>query len=350
MTVPFRQLIAVIGLTPFVVGAIPVPAAGQESLYLTDGRRIEGVNRGFADDGILWQNAAGRTSVFKLSDVDRIEYPLPPPPAFDISPGYSTAIPGPPIDEPFDDDSVHTGWSLLQPTADAVRNLFHSSLTGFTNWTQRVEAGGRFLDGNSDEDFINAAGKFERTIGNSVSQLDFSGQYGRSDGDVTSNRWNANATFDYGRHGNWIVFAAAKNEFDEFENLDYRGTYSSGFGYRFYNEKDRRLIVRVGPAVTYERFRDPVVNRTTPDGFGELEIIWPILSRSSFETKTSVHPRLSDMSIVRLVSNNGLLFRLDEHGRWKLKLGFRFEYNSDPNKGKRPADYTTTLLLVYTRK
>ncbi len=63
-----------------------------------------------------------------------------------------------------------------------------------------------------------------------------------------------------------------------------------------------------------------------------------------------MHPSLEDFGVVRLVSTNGLLFELDDHGRWRLKIGFRFEYNSEPNENRLPADYTTSVLLVYTRK
>lgn len=344
----FRHLLIlflVLGPLAAARGAEPT-----ERLLLKSGQQYRGVHRGFADAGIVWERPDGTRMTIALEDVERIDYPLPGMvPKLERSARVTTFDNGESITE-YDSDDPGAGWNPWELTHDSVDDLFNSTVDGFVEWTQRVELGGRFLDGNSDEDFINAGGKFERRHENSVGQLDFTGQYGRSDGDVTTNRWNGNATYDYGREGNWIVYAAAKNEYDEFENLDYRGTYSSGVGYRFFNEKDRRCIVRLGPAITWEVFRDPVVNRTTPDGLGELEIVWPIFKRSSFETKTTVHPSLEDIGVVRLISTNGLMFELDEHGRWKLKLGFRFEYNSRPNENRLPADYTSSVLLVYSRK
>ena len=168
--------------------------------------------------------------------------------------------------------------------------MFAWSTSTVSLWTKRIELGARFLDGNTNEDYLSTRGRFERSVRDWLGQIDFFGQYGRANDKITANRWNANLTFDYGRHGKWIVFSAAKNEFDEFQNLDYRGTYSSGIGYRFFNDSDRRMIVRLGPAVTYEQYRDPVKRRTTPDGFGELEVNWPLLERSAFESKTTVRP------------------------------------------------------------
>ncbi|GAB4159024.1 MAG: hypothetical protein Tsb009_36300 [Planctomycetaceae bacterium] len=317
-------------------------------MYLKDGAKISGANRGFTETGLLWEKTDGKTIEVPLEKIDRIEYPLPV-----NGPKFESAG-GKVVDDPLVNPSRREKKSLpkkvVEPTRNTLENLFHATAEGFSSWTKRLELGARFLDGNSDEDFITAGGKFERIHKNSVGQLDFSGQYGRSDGDVTANRWNGNFTYDYGRKGNWIVFATLKNEYDEFENLDYRGTYSSGIGYRFYNEEDRRLIVRVGPGVTYELFRDPDHTRTTPDGFAELEINWPLGSRSSYEAKTTVNPSLNDISVVRLISNNGVLIKLDTDGRWKLKLGFRYEYNSDPNENRLPSDFTSSVRIVYTRK
>ena len=342
----FQLYLAIIS-SAFVIGLTPNLNAASERVYLKKGDPLVGVNRGFTEQGILWEQPNGKTIEILLEDIDRIEYPGIPIPRFDDSAAddFNEGIL-----EPLTGSGEGAISEVTAPTTNTLKNIFHATVSGFEAWTKRIEIGGRFLDGNSDEDFITAGGKFERIHGNSVGQIDFGGQYGRSDGDITSNRWNANLTYDYGKSGNWIVFATAKNEYDEFENLDYRGTYSSGIGYRFYNDDDRRLIIRVGPAVTYELFRDPKLTRTTPDGFGEIEINWPLWMQSSFESKTTVHPSLEDISVVRLVSNSGLLVKLNDDGRWKLRLGFRVEYNSAPNKGRLPADYTSSIRIVYTRK
>ena len=238
---------------------------------------------------------------------------------------------------------------LIAPTFESAEDFVEGSFDLFSEWTKRIELGARFIDGNSDQDFLNTAGRFEKKGENWLGQLEINGQLARAGGTSTTNRWNGNVTYDYGKHGKWIVFATAKNEYDEFEGLEYRGTYSSGLGYRFFNEKDRRLIARLGPGVTYERFTNPIRERTTPDAFAELEINWPVFRRSSFESKTTMHPSLNDVNVFRLTSQNGLLFKIDTKGAWKLKLGFRFDYNSRPNNGRLPADYTTNILLVYTQ-
>jgi len=316
-----------------------------ERLYLQSGERLAGRHEGFENGEVIWQLRTGADLRVPLGAIDRIEYP--PPRQFVIDPDAAFEDDS---DEPSPPSHLPEWLHWAEPAYASTANLLSSTAGGFTRWTKRVEAGARLIDGNSDEDFLSAAAKFERAGNNWLAQIDLFGRYGKSDGDVTTNRWSGNVNYDYGRHGKWIVFATAKNEFDEFENLDYRGTYSSGIGYRFFNEEQRRLIVRLGPAFTYEQFDEPKNIRTTPDGFGELEIDWPLFRRSSFETKTTVHPSLRNFNVLRLVSDNGLLFQLDEAGQWKLKFGFRVEFNNRPNNDREPTDYTTNVLLVFTHK
>jgi len=326
-----------------------------DRLYFKHGNHIDGTHRNFVHDDILWELPTGSRLLIPLDAVDRIEHRrgaglLSNPDDRLIRDGEATTeeeFP-PPISPGYHRLPESLRW--LEPTRDSIVHLTEAAEVAFETWTKRIEFGARFLDGNSNEDALNAHSRFERSERTWLGQIDLSAQYGRANGKPTTNRWNGNATFDYGRHGKWIVFATTKNEFNEFQNLDYRGTYSTGIGYRFFNDESRRLILRIGPAVTHERFRDPVVTRTTPDGFGELEIHWPVFKRSEFESKTTVHPSLEDMGIVRLTTQNGLLIRLDEHGTWRLKLGFRFDYNSRPNRDRLPVDFTTSVLLVYTQE
>src|SRR5690606_6644629 len=143
---------------------------------------------------------------------------------------------------------------------------------GLAGWTKRLELGARMIDGNSDNDYVDVKALFERQLPTQTGQFEAGGHFAQAQGDRITNRWYVNGNIDFSRSNEgWMWFASSKNEYDEFENLDYRGTFATGPGYRFWNDKERRLIVRVGPGVTYERFNSPTVDRTTADAFGELE-------------------------------------------------------------------------------
>lgn len=325
-----------------------------EILQLNTGDRIPGESQGLTNGFLYWKSIHGELLKYALGEIKSVDYPNPLAPTLENISAIESrmkedTIPLPAFDED-DDSELPVFLRLVRPTFRSIRNTFRAGISGFQDWTKRFEVGGRFLDGNTNQDFVNVGGKFYRKMGDWDGQLEFNGQWGQSDGKVNSNRWSANATYDYSKEGNWILFAAVKNEYDEFENLDYRGTYSSGLGYRVFNERDRRLIFRVGPGATHEFFRNPQNTRTTFDSFGEVEMDWRVMERTMFETKTTIHPSVEDLRILRIISNHGLFFQLDQEDQWKLKLGVRLEYNGKPNNNRDPSDITSSVQLVYTRK
>lgn len=336
-----------------LVLAADVPMGFAEVLVLKGGASLTGLSHSVTDGHVVWETVDG----------ERLEVP------FELIQRLDLSCPDFQVEDPDNSGSGDTSNEAEQagaeevPTGDAARaesvgpgsrsgyfvTAWHSGWESASNWTKRLEFGGRFLDGNSDDDFLDVGGEFEQENVDHLYQIEFGGEYGQSKAERQTNRWYGNATFDFTKQGKWILFVTSKNEYDEFENLDYRGTLSGGLGYRFVNEKHRRVTARVGPAVTHEIYRDPKLHRATPDVFAELQSRWPVRGRTRFENKVTLRPSIDDLDVFRLTSDSGLLFLLDNHDRWKLKLGFGFDYNSQPNLDRLKTDYTTTISLVYTR-
>lgn len=341
-------------------------ASEPEVIYLRTGQQYSGISRGI-DQGVLrWELPHGDVISIPIDDIDRIELPVPIAalPATEAVPASSEEAASPPGAP----EAITTPSAAGVPSAALATETVHEMgrfEAGFGSvgekidrifaecdtWTKRIEFGGRWLIGNSDEQFVNVGYKMEKKLPQRFTQIEGGGQYGKSDGNVTSDRWFTNGTIDWNKETNekWIWFATSKNEYDDFENLAYRGSLSTGLGYRFYNEPTKRLVTRIGPGVTYEQFNDPVVHRVTPDLFGEIESLWPLFDRTSFEHKTSLYPSLEDMEVFRFISTYGILIGLDDTEHWTLKLGLRHEYNSRPNVNREKSDITATFLLVYTR-
>ncbi|MFN0195493.1 MAG: YdiY family protein [Planctomycetaceae bacterium] len=324
------------------------------------------------NEELQWMDANGRLNSIPLVDIVRVEYidqtasDPPDPLPFSPNPSPGPIIPAPEmltiptapedstiVDPAAPQTGIEGDSSMHDPTMTDANGHWEEfcewSCETFDEWTQRLELGARILRGNSEEEFVNLGGKFQKKTDAKLTQIDFSGQYGRNRSIIATNRWILNSNTDFNQEGNWIIYVVTKNEYDEFENLDYRGTLSSGLGYRFINEEKRKLIGRFGPGVTYEKFNSPSNSRTTPDMFAELESIWPLGASATYEHRTTVHPSISDFGIVRIVSSNGLLYSLDDKGRWQFKADLRWEYNSQPNPGRLRSDYTTNFSIVYNR-
>ena len=341
------KLLSRVCLASILLGAAAVFANEPITLYLKDGRALTGSVVEFAGDSLIWKGTDGNRQKILLTDIDRaesLERPTSVEPA-ENEPGElelesDSSLDPPPLKQ-FDlRDTPY--FSHAEEVAGGVGGMFgrnyENALEEMALWTQRLELGARFRDGNSEEDFIEVGSKLERTDSDRMMGFEFGGQYARTNGQPTANRWFGNVTIDLSREGNWILFMANRNEFDEFENLDYRGTVAGGLGYRFFNEKTRRIIVRLGPGVTYQKFHAPKVIRTTPDLLAEVEFRWPLFGRAQFEQKTTVTPSLDDFQVFRLQSNYGIVVQLGEDERWSLKLGLQHDYNSRPNVNTKTSD------------
>lgn len=236
------------------------------------------------------------------------------------------------------------------PPPTELERFWRRFSAGFHDWTSRISIGGRSLAGNSNQNFVDFAADFEKKQELRSTQINLQGQFGESNGDVAANRWFANSTTDYYHGPHWMTFTKLMDQYDQLQNLDYRGTFSGGAGYRFFFEEQRRLLLRIGPGVTTEFFNNPTRNRTTPDMFGEIELRLPMWERLKWEQKTIVFPSLSVLEVARAQSQTAFLFAFDEKERWSMKLGFQYQYISEPNPGRLPNDFTTNVSIVYLRK
>jgi putative salt-induced outer membrane protein YdiY len=228
---------------------------------------------------------------------------------------------------------------------------WHRLSSSLQDWTSRLSLGGRSLVGNSKQNFVDFAADFEKKEERRATQINLQGQFGESNEVIVANRWFANSTTDFYHGTHWMTFVKLMDQYDQLQNLDYRGTFSGGAGYRFFYEEHRRLMLRVGPGVTTEFYHSPSRNVTTPDLFGEVELRLPVgWERLKWEQKTTVFPSLSALEVARAQSQTAFLYAFDEKERWSLKVGFQYQYISTPNVGRLPNDFTTNVSLVYLRK
>ncbi|QDT64649.1 DUF481 domain-containing protein [Calycomorphotria hydatis] len=365
----FRYLTLLLLLTVFV-GATAAEEISRdkpvEILVLTNGDRLSGQSLDFDGQGILWRFPHGGEIVIPLALIESFETMEPLVPEAK----EQTATPSPISTALHTTEELPTGESTGHDTASEIEQVLHEEDIPFSAgeavyrflwdsgdwfgeeisaWTKSFELGGAWTDGNSRTSTLTSGGSFEREYSRITSKLTWGGRYTTAQGVATDNRWWANSTFDYDYEGDWFFFTTTRHEYNEFKDLKYRGTYSGGIGYRFVKEKDRRIIARLGPAVTLEYYDEPTGARQTPDMFGEFEIVWPMHERVDFELTSAVTPSMNDVSIFRMTNTSGLILHLDDRDKWAFRLGLRHEYDSQPNGDLLPNDITTTMQLVYHR-
>lgn len=331
---------------------IAVRADEPEILYLQNGDRFTGASHGLINGSLRWTTQFGQELLIPLDSIERLDVPVPPA----VEAGGAAIVAAPPDADSdlavplFSDDDESADWTQYVPLYSQASALCDAAADTAAAWTKRIQLGGQFNDGNTTNDLLDFLAEVENSNERSLRQFDGGGQFGISKRVTSVNRRWLNGNIDHTLDGRWITFATTKNEYDQFANLDYRGTLSAGIGYRFLNEDKKRLIGRMGPAVTWELFQNAPFHRTTPDVFTEVEARWPLFGRAQFEHKTRVNPSLANFRLVRMLSTSSILIDLDNSDRWKLRLSFRFEYNSQPAAGRVTSDYLTTVSLVYVRK
>ncbi|QDU81438.1 hypothetical protein Pla110_31790 [Polystyrenella longa] len=245
-----------------------------------------------------------------------------------------------------------TQWeeTVVAPLPEPVTFSYRFSRQQMKAWTKRFEIGARFLDGNSEEKTINSEARFENRYSDYTTRIDMGAKWGRARDVQISNQLFANANMDFGEVGSWIFFVTNQNQYDELQDLDYRGTLSAGVGYRFLDDEERRFITRLGPGVTAEEYSTPGNDRVTADIFAEAELQWPLFDRTHFESKSTIRPSIEDYEVFRFTNDMAVLVQLDEQSSWQFKLGVKQEYNSAPAALKKKSDFTTVFQLVYTLK
>jgi putative salt-induced outer membrane protein YdiY len=358
------------GLLYALAAAAQLPS---ETLVLKNGERLDGTAAGISDEGLRWRMSYGGELDIPLQLIERFETrPAAPPtqraeetalvPA--ALPAASPAdLPEKPTSaEPKLDPAIEPASAEVPPVVteplplveawyEATRSTY-AFLSGQTSqWTKRFELGGTWVDGNSETSEAYIGGVFERQFDRVFHQLEWNGRHTTAGYEVTQSRWQFNGTTDLAKDkkAKWILFATHRHLLDQLADLNYRGTYASGIGYRFFNEKEKRLIARLGPAATVEKFDPPLGTRVTPDLFAEVEAKWPVYDRTLLEYKGTFTPSLDEIGVFRMTSNYGVLVKLDQKECWAMRVGLRHDHNSQPNPGKKEDDFTTMFSVIYTR-
>lgn len=326
-------------LVPATGFAAAPEGAARETLTLKNGDRMTGISHGVSEEGLDWELPYGERVIIPLDEVDRLD-PTGETGKSEVVPAGAAAAAATPVVPLTEPPEPLPRW----------RQAIHAMSSDVYDWTKRLSVGGRFVDGNSNETHVDVAALFEKKTENRFSQINAGGQYGEANGTRGVNRWFANSTTDFNIEEPWIWFLNVNDEYNERQNLDYRGTVATGPALRIYNDEKRRLILRSGPAVTVEFFHQPKDNRVSPDWFSEMELRWPLTNAMQFEHRMTVNPSMHDISLVRATSNTGILWALDQEKRWNFRFGVQYQYLSQPNAGRKPHDYWTTLQIVYQRK
>ncbi len=216
-------------------------------------------------------------------------------------------------------------------------------------WTTRVEGGINRKEGNTDS--LEGRAKVEILRKTADDQLKFyaSADYAEQNKVRNRSEYIAGTRYENNITDRLYWYIRSELENDEFEDLDLRATAAGGLGYYWIKEKIQDLKTSVGAGYRHQSFKD---DSTEDDAILDLGLDYrlDINPWAQFTHSTVYSPSLERFSDYLLTLDTALAFPLANSDMWKLKLGVRNDYNSDPRPGRERLDNTYYANVVLELK
>ncbi|MEA2012186.1 MAG: DUF481 domain-containing protein [Verrucomicrobiota bacterium] len=123
-------------------------------------------------------------------------------------------------------------------------------------------------------------------------------------------------------------FIKLQYETDRIDDLDYRLTLSSGYGYSFIKEDSHFLLGRIGANVTHEKYIDQSPD-TSPGLFLGGKHRYDYKDLWSIRTNVEFIPELQSGTKFIMNHETFLDIPLDSNDKWKLRIGVKNDYESE---------------------
>jgi putative salt-induced outer membrane protein YdiY len=216
------------------------------------------------------------------------------------------------------------------------------------SWTGGIEIGLNGSEGNSENFNVHAGANAQRKTDLYDTRLSLTYLRASADGDVTKNRFEANAQNDwiFAKGSPWRYFIRGTYENDDFQDWQQRLTLSNGLGYAFIENERTTFIGRAGVGV--RRDWGSSDNRWHPEGLLGMDLSHKLTERQLLTATVELFPDLLDLSDFRARVKVGWEILVDPETKMSLKLGVEDRYDSDPGPDKKKNDIDYFALLVWS--
>lgn len=232
--------------------------------------------------------------------------------------------------------------AALTSRAEEERIARITSLRFRDGWKGEGQAGGFVSTGNSEDIGASAGLTFAKETLRWRHEIRAAGDYQRSNGQVSKERYFAGYTGQWKLSGRAFVAIAGSAERDRFAGFSSRFTESVGVGYRLIDRPGLRFDLQAGPALRQTNYYD----LDDELGFsGRLggDLTWTIRPDLVFTQNTTV---FLDTVSSSLTSSTALTTKL--RGDLSARASFDVRMESEPPAGREHTDTTTRASLVYS--
>jgi putative salt-induced outer membrane protein len=227
-------------------------------------------------------------------------------------------------------------------------------------WIGKGQAGFLESKGNSNAESINGNLDVWRFDGPWKNELVLVALYGKNNGLVSAERYEAREQTNYNFAPRIFAFGGLRYEHDLFDGFQYQASATGGLGYKLIDGKDTTLVAQIGagfrqirPEILITAADGEVTSRmpqdTTRSGIGTFEVDF-MHKFSSTTTLTDKYYMEAGAGNTMLQNNLQLAVKMTT--KLALAVGYQVIDNTNPSPGSVPplkkVDQLTTVNLQFS--
>ena len=194
--------------------------------------------------------------------------------------------------------------------------------------------------GNDKKDNFNADGRVGVRDRLNRHTFDWKSGQERTEDITTKDNWLLKYNYNRFLSPSWYLVGSGSWEKDRIQSLDSRSTIGAGVGHQFWEEPELNLRAELGLSQIWEEYSQPDVKRENLAGHWALHYDQLFWSDVTFYHDQDIYRRFKTSSWL-LQTATGFRFKLTD--LLQMSLRFEFDYDDDPQPGKKKDD--SALLL-----
>ena len=209
-------------------------------------------------------------------------------------------------------------------------------------WSGSGYLGLTSTSGNSDTESLTAGLKIKYETGKWINDASLDLLKASADNVDTAQRLIFSTKTGYKFDDNDYVYYGSRYENDNFSAFDYTITSGVGWGHKFYDDENSRLITEVGVGYKIEALDIDRAENTGVAFLGRLDYMRKFSDTMTFENVTIIEST-SDNNFIQ--NDAGLAFKVSD--KFAVKLVHQLRHNTDVPAGTDKTDTLVSANLVY---
>lgn len=201
--------------------------------------------------------------------------------------------------------------------------------------------------GNAEEFALGA--NFKAKLKSPDDELAFFAEYQQreQDGNKTADRAAGGMSYEsfFSEVLGWYV--RTELETDAIDQIDLRSTSGIGMSYRLINKEHQTLVARTGLGYRFTTYRDDTENESSPTLDFGLNHTYRFKENFAMQNELTYVPSIDDFGRYRVVHDSGLEIPVGSGDNWKIRMGIKHEYESQP-AAEEKLDTTYYTRMIYS--